>query len=162
MIIEQQNGGQTEMDCIQNYVNDSMCKEILTVLANDTRQTESRTSTTQSALHAALQAKAALEEHAENLQMELNRVRDELLKEKYKFKRTDSLRQELENKILEQSLRLDETKSTAMVDNERRILKLAVAQRVSIMTRYQCHNYRFKPSVKYFSHGLNRIQRWLK
>ena len=136
MIIEQQNGDQAEMDCIENYVIDSKCKEILTVLANDTRQTESSALTMENALQAATQAKAALEEHAENLQLELNRLKDALLKEQYKFKRTDSLRQQLEEKIIRQSHSQDDGTSIAAVDNERRILKLAVAQHVSIYASF--------------------------
>lgn len=80
------------------------------------------------AMHAdlddALKAKAAAQERADRLQLEVNRLTDELRHEQEGFKNAEAARKQLEVEIREITVRLEEAEAFAQREGKRLVAKL--------------------------------------
>ena len=90
--------------------------------------------TMHSDLDDALKGRSAAQERADRLQLEVNRLTDELRQEQENYKNADGLRKQLEAEIREITVRLEEAESFAQREGKRLVAKLQA--RVSIQRRW--------------------------
>jgi chromosome segregation ATPase len=96
----------------------------VTSLTGDKRRMEADFQAMHADLDEAINARRAAEERADRLQLEVNRLADELRQEQDNFRNADALRKQLEVEIREITVRLEEAEAFAQKEGKRLIAKL--------------------------------------
>lgn len=102
----------------------------ITSLSSDKRRLESDLQSLSSNVDEAFNARRSAEERADRLQLEVNRLVDELHQERENYKNADTLRKQLEIEIREITVRLEEAEAFAQKEGKRLVAKLQA--RVSV------------------------------
>lgn len=97
---------------------------IVTSLTGDKRRMEADIQAMQADLDDAINSRRASDERADRLQIEVNRLTEELRQEQDNFRNSDSLRKQLEVELREVTLRMEEAEAFAQKEGKRLIAKL--------------------------------------
>jgi chromosome segregation ATPase len=96
----------------------------VTSLTGDKRRMEADFQAMHADLDESISARRAAEERADRLQLEVNRLTDELRQEQDNFRNADAHRKQLEVEIREITIRLEEAEAFAQKEGKRLIAKL--------------------------------------
>lgn len=96
----------------------------ITAITGDKRRMESDIAAMQADLDEALNARRNAEDRADRLQMEVNRLMEELRQEQENYKNAEGLRKQLEIEIREITVRLEEAEAFAQREGKRMVAKL--------------------------------------
>jgi len=106
----------------------------ITTITGDRRRFESELSSLRAEADEATRARREAEDRADRLQLEVNRLIEELRREQDNYKNAEGVRKQLEIEIREISVRLEEAESFAQREGKRLVAKLQ--SRVSHRPRY--------------------------
>jgi len=87
-------------------------------------------------INQAINARRASDERADRLQMEVNRLAEELRQEQDNFKNADAVRRSLEVEIREITVRLEEAEAYATREGKRLVAKLQARVRLAYIFLY--------------------------
>ena len=93
-------------------------------MTGDRRRMEADFQTMHADLDEAINARRGADERADRLQIEVNRLTEELRQEQENYRNTDGLRKQLEVEIREITVRLEEAEAFAQKEGKRLIAKL--------------------------------------
>lgn len=93
-------------------------------MTGDKRRLEADVASLQAAYDEANNGRRAAEERADRLQLEVNRLFEELRQEQDNFKKADTIRKALEIEIREITVRLEEAEAFAQKEGKRLVAKL--------------------------------------
>lgn len=96
----------------------------ITTLSNDKRRIEADVGSMHADLDEALNARRAAEERADRLQMEINRLVDELRQEQDNYKQAETLRKQVEIELREITARLQDAEQLAQKEGKKMVVKL--------------------------------------
>lgn len=96
----------------------------ITSLSGDKRRLESDVQSLSASFDEAFNGRRSAEERADRLQLEVNRLVDELHLERENYKNADTLRKQLEIEIREITVRLEEAEAFAQKEGKRLVAKL--------------------------------------
>lgn len=111
-----------ELGDASNRVNELTIS--ITSLTGDKRRLEADVLSLQAAHDEAVNGRRAAEERADRLQLEVNRLFEELRQEQDNFKKADGIRKALEVEIREITVRLEEAEAFAQKEGKRLVAKL--------------------------------------
>lgn len=96
----------------------------ITAISGDRRRFESDLAAARAEAEEAVRARREAEDRADRLQLEVNRLLEELRREQENYKSAESVRKQLEIEIREISVRLEEAESFAQREGKRLVAKL--------------------------------------
>ena len=102
----------------------------VTVLTGEKKRMDSDIHSMQNDLDATVKARNTAEENADRLQLQVNRLVDELRQALDNFKNVDSIRKQLDVQVRELTSRLEETEAFAQRESKRIVAKLQARVRI--------------------------------